>query len=705
MGIRTVPGIWGALDTGERLTAEQIESRARELLGRMTLDEKIRQMSGDMPTARGLLSMMRQYNPVPYPAGENERLGIPGIRFSDGPRGVVIYHSTCFPVSMARGASWDTTLEERIGDAIGIEARSQGANFFGGVCINLLRHPAWGRAQETYGEDPHHVGEMGVALTRGVQRHIMACAKHYACNSIENSRMRLDVRVGERALHEVYLPHFKRLADEGVAAVMSAYNKVNGTHCGHNRYLLIDTLKQAWGFHGFVISDFVFGIRSPLAAASGLDIEMPATVHFGRRLKRAVRRGRVPLAAVDEAVLRILRTKLRFAAGPTGPIGEPERYGAEAVVSADHVALAREAAVKSMVLLKNEPLDSGRPVLPLDLGTLGRIAVVGRLAAVANTGDRGSSDVRPPYVVTPLQGMRAAVGEWASLTFDGGSDLAAAARTASKADVAIVVAGYDHQDEGEYIDVPLGSRGGDRRHLTLLPQDERLIQAVAAANPRTVVVLLGGSAIITEAWRQKVPAILMAWYAGMEGGHALADILFGKANPGGKLPCVWPRAAEHLPFFDPDVDEIEYGLFHGYRLLDRQGHEPAFAFGFGLSYTTFECSNLQLSDETIAPEGCLVVSVDVTNTGQRVGDQVVQLYVGCEGSRVERAPRSLVAFDRIGLEPGEKRTVRLELPVRRLAYYDVALAGWVVEPISYVAYVGSSSRSQDLLAARFRVRA
>jgi beta-glucosidase len=703
MAIKTVPGTWGRLETGEALTEEQIEARAQELLARMTLEEKIRQMSGDMPTVRGILGMLRQYNPVPYPAGENHRLGIPGIRFSDGPRGVVIYHSTCFPVPMARGASWDVALEARIGDTIGVEARSQGANFFGGVCINLLRHPAWGRAQETYGEDPHHLGEMGAALTRGVQQHIMACAKHYACNSIENSRFKVDVRVDERTLHEVYLPHFRRCVDEGVAAVMSAYNKVNGTYCGHNRRLLVDILKGEWGFQGFVISDFVYGVRSPLAAASGLDVEMPATIHFGRRLKRAIRRGRVPLAAVDEAVLRILRTKLRFAAGPAGPVGEPERYGPEAVVSAEHVALAREAAVKSMVLLKNEPAGSGGPLLPLEPGSLGRIAVLGRLADVANTGDRGSSNVRPPYVVTPLEGIRAAVGERAVVVCDQGDDLAVAARAAAEADVAIVVAGYDYRDEGEYMGSPFGSQGGDRRRLTLRPHDEALVQAVAAANARTVVVLVGGSAIVTEAWRQQVPAILVAWYAGMEGGHALADILFGKANPGGKLPCVWPRSAEHLPPFDPTADEVEYDHWHGYRLLDREGHEPAFAFGFGLSYTTFEYGNLALSEENLAPDEGLVVSVDVTNTGARAGDEVVQMYVGYEGSRVERAVRDLAAFARIALEPGETRRVHLELPARRLAYYDVNGADWALETISYVAQVGGSSRSQDLLSARFRI--
>ncbi|MGD8397453.1 MAG: glycoside hydrolase family 3 C-terminal domain-containing protein [Anaerolineae bacterium] len=695
--VKTVPGTWGQLGWEEKLTPEQVEDKARDLLAKMTFDEKIDQMSGDLPTVRGLIGMLRHYNAEPYPAGENLRLGIPGIRFTDGPRGVAVYSSTCFPVPMARGASWDVELEARIGDAVGVEARAQGANFFAGVCINLLRHPAWGRAQETYGEDPFHLGEMGAALVRGVQRHVMACVKHYACNSIENARFKVDVRVDERALREIYLPHFRRCVEEGAASVMSAYNKVNGTYCGQNRRLLRDILKEEWGFDGIVISDFVYGTRTPLAAAAGLDVEMPVTIYFGRRLKRAVRRGEVPQAAIDEAVLRLLRKKIEFA-----QVGEPPRYTPEAVVSDEHVALAREAAIKSMVLLKNDPVD-GTPLLPLAAAALNRVAVVGRLAALPNTGDHGSSQVRPPYVVTPLEGIRAALGDAIAVNFDDGQDLAAATRTAGGADVAVVVVGYTFQDEGEYMGSMFQARGGDRAQLTLHRRDEALVQAVAAANPRTVVILVGGSAIVAEAWRAQVPAILMAWYAGMEGGHALADLLLGHANPSGKLPCVFPRSADHLPFFDAAADEIEYGYFHGYRLLDMDGHEPAFPFGFGLSYTNYAYSNLHLSGEAITPGSTLVASVDVTNTGSRGGQEVAQLYVSYRGSAVERPVRELKGFARVSLAPGETASVSFPLPARSLAYYDEARAKWIVEPITYVVSVGGSSRAQDLLSAEFRV--
>jgi beta-glucosidase len=694
--VRMVPGDWGALAEGSPLTDEQVEAKARGLLAEMSLEEKTRQMSGDAPLVRGFIDLAIAYNKRPIPAGENLRLSIPGIRFSDGPRGIVMYRSTCFPVTIARGASWDTDLEQRVGDAIGVEARSQGANLFAGVCINALRHPAWGRAQETYGEDPYHLGEMGASLVRGVQRHVMACIKHFAANSMENARFRVDVRASERTLHEVYLPHFKRCIDEGAAAVMTAYNKLNGQRCGHSTRLLRDILKGEWGFEGFVISDFVLGIRSASAAGAGLDIEMPLTMHFGRRLRKLVRRGDVPESVVDEAVLRILRQKIRFA-----QVGEPERSGPAAVASLEHRTLAREVACKSIVLLRNEPVeDTPHRVLPIDTARTKRIAVIGRLAQAPNIGDKGSSMVRPPYVVTPLEGIRAAVPAGCEVTYADGKDMDKAAGTAREADTAIVVAGYTHRDEGEYVFF----KGGDRDVLTLRPRDEELILRVAAENPRTVVVLVCASAVITEAWREKVPAILVAWYPGMEGGNALADILFGRVCPSGKLSCVFPRSVSQLPFFDKRARSIDYGYLHGYKLLDSVGHEPAFPFGFGLSYTTFEYEGLQLDQDEIGSDGTLKVSVEITNSGEFAGEEVAQLYVGYAGSRVERPLRELKGFSKVFLAPGETKRVEFTIEARQLAYYDERSSNWVMEPVDCTAYVGPSSRGEDLLSAPFRVR-
>lgn len=711
-------------EPGAKLTSEQIEVRARELLAQLTLDEKLEMMDGDLPFWAGLVEMMGGgYADHPWNAGVIPRPGIPGIRFADGPRGVVMAGATTFPVSMARGAAWDVALEERIGDVIGRELRALGGTLFGGVCINLLRHPAWGRAQETYGEDPYHLGEMGAALTRGVQQHAMACAKHYALNSMENARFTVDVTISPRALHEIYLSHFKRVVDEGVAAVMSAYNSVNGEWCGQNKILLTDILKKQWGFAGYVLTDFMFGMRdAKKAALAGQDLEMPFQMQYHQHLKRLVEDGQVPLERIDDAVYRLLRQQLRLI--------RPGDYDVEQVGCESHRALAREAAEKSMVLLQNTG-----DLLPLQ--DVQKIAVIGRLADTPNTGDDGSSNTRPAYVVTPLEGIQAALKGQAVVLSDDGSNLERAKATAQAADAVVLVVGYDHKDEGEFLDpdtmqdlaflFPTPSpeetaiaqefiqtiagqpddeflSGGDRDRLTLHPDDEALIQAIAAVNPQTIVAIMGGSGVIMEAWRERVPAILMLWYPGMEGGHAMADILLGRVNPSGKLPLVIPKRAEDLPFFDKNATEIEYDLWHGYRKLERDGNTPAFSFGFGLSYTSYRYANLTLTRNQLDTSETLQVSLDVSNTGAYAGEEVVQLYVSAISSTVERVPKELKAFTRIALQPGETKIVQLSVPISQLAYYDETQADFVVEPLEYELFVGTHSLDQHALKARFVVR-
>jgi beta-glucosidase len=367
---------------------------ARLLVETLTLEEKLGCLDGDLRFWPGTIDMISGgYSSHPWPAAVVERLGIPGIAFADGPRGCVIAPATAFPVSMARGASFDPDLEERIGDAIGVELRARGATYTGAVCMNLLRHPAWGRAQETYGEDPHHVGEMAAALTSGLQRHVMACMKHFALNSMENARFTVDVRVDERALHEVYLPHFRRVAEAGVASVMSAYNRVNGEWCSESAPLLRSILRDEWGWDGFVTSDFTFGVRDAVASVEGgLNIEMPFRMHRALGLPAAVEDGTVEVGTVDELVVETVATLLRFADRiATSP--DPD-----VVACAAHRELAHEAAVASMVLVRNDG------VLPLQPGSLRRVAVLGSLAAEANLGDQGSSRVLPPSVVTPSTG-------------------------------------------------------------------------------------------------------------------------------------------------------------------------------------------------------------------------------------------------------------------------------------------------------------
>ena len=675
------------------LSDGQIKEKAKQILSIMTLEEKIHQMAGDDTLTEGGPKMQKRYNAEPIPAGEDKKLGIPGVLFSDGPRGCVIGSSTCFPVSMARGASWDLELEEKIGEVIGIEAKSHGANYFGGVCINLLRHPAWGRAQETYGEDTYHLGAFGVALLKGVQKHIMACAKHYACNSIENTRFEVDVSIDERTLREVYLPHFKKCVDAGVASIMNAYNKVNGKYCGHNPHLLLDILKDDWNFKGFVITDFVWGIRNgALAVEAGVDIEMPFQWRMApNKLKGYLKNGRISEEQIDEAVLRILRQKIKFAHK-----GDPKFYNKEKIACKEHTEITLETARKSIVLLKNE--DS---LLPLNRNEIKKIMIFGELASTPNIGDHGSSRVYPPYVITPLEGIKNIVGNTINIIFNEGKDLEIVKKLANNSDVSIIVAGYGHQDEGE------GSgtreRTGDRKSLRLHEKDEKLILAAASVNENCIVVLEGGGPIITESWRNKISAILMSWYPGMEGGTALGEILFGDINPSAKLPAVFPKSEDQLPYFDATTTSIEYGYYHGYKLMDKEGYDPAFPFGYGLSYTTYSYDNLRIDKNSMNSDGEIQISIDVSNTGNMEGEEIVQMYIGYKNPSIDRPVKDLKGFTKVLLTPGEMKTLNLNLKAKDLAYYDINKNEWVIEKIEYIVYVGPSSLKEDLLATTFNV--
>ena len=672
---------------------QEQEERIDELLEELSLEEKVAMLSG-----HGFFQQIAEdggrYCARLYHIGAgNERLGIPRLLFMDGPRGIAMGASTCFPVSMARGASFDVGLEQRIGDAIGRELRAHGGNLFGGVCINLLRHPAWGRAQETYGEDPFLLGEMGVALTRGVQAHnVVATPKHFAANSMENARFSVDVTLDERALREVYLPHFKRCIDAGAGAVMSAYNQLNDAYCGHNETLLAKILKQEWGFEGFVYSDFVLGCRGADALAAGLDVEAPDTLQFGEKLLDATRSGDVAPARIDDAVQRVLRSLFATLAAK-----DPETYSPELIACEAHVALAREAAEKSIVLLEN------RGVLPWDPAALRRLLVVGPLADEPNLGDHGSSRVYPPELITPLAGLRAACRESCEVVHDWGLDLAQLRSRAAEADAVLVVAGYTHRDEGEFIPgemaAPDGgpgqSVGGDRLDLSLGAEQEAMILAAADANPSTVVAVMAGSAVLMESWRERVGAALMLWYPGMAGGAALADVLLGGVNPSGRLPFSVPKREEDLPFFDRDATAISYDLWHGYTKLERDGHEPAFPFGFGLGYTTYELENAAVRlDET---RDAIRVDVDVTNVGPREGEIVLQVYAGWAEPAPDQPLKRLCGFSRVGLAGAQRRRVTIEVALRDLAFFDVDRRAWRLGVPDWRILVGQSSSDADCL--------
>lgn len=680
------PGTAVAVGNG----AEEREEAIVRLLGELRLEEKVAMLSG-----HGFLEQIAEdggrYCARPYHiAAGNERLGIPPLYFMDGPRGVAMGNSTCFPVPMARGASFDVDLEERIGGAIGRELRAQGANLFGGVCINLLRHPAWGRAQETYGEDPVLLGAMGCALIRGVQRHnVIATAKHFAANSMENARFKVNVELDERALREVYLPHFKRCIDAGVGAVMSAYNRLNGSYCGHGEALLTRILKEQWGFEGFVYSDFVLGCHGADACAKGLDVEAPDTIHFGAKLERAVRAGEVSEARIDDAVARVLRSLFAIVSRR-----DVEDYGPEVVVCDAHVALSREAAEKGVVLLEN------RGVLPWDANALGRILVLGELADEPNLGDHGSSRVWPPRVVTPLAGLRKSLPPGCEVVHDPGSDLDRVAQLAADADAVLVVAGYDHRDEGEYIPGQIGdpdseSIAGDRTDLCLGPNQEATILAAAKANPNVVVAVMAGSAVVMENWRGEVGAILFLFYPGMEGGSALADVLFGRVNPSGRLPFSIPERPRDLPFFDRDASEIRYDLWHGYTKLERDGTRPAYPFGYGRSYTTFDWTDAQATLDEAGETIC--AEITLTNSGDRQGCAVVQVYAGWAEPHPEQPRKRLCGFARVPLAAGADARARVEIAWKDLAHFDATARHWTLGTADWRLWLGSSSAEADLI--------
>ena len=625
--------------------------QAKDILKMLSLEEKVSLMSGSeiRSEVRGAIrkKLKVHYNEHPYRAGGIKEKGIPAMLFADGTRGVVCgcKKATCFPVASMRGAAFDPELEEEIGRAIAEEVLDVGANFFGGVCVNLPYHPGWGRAQEVYGEDPYLLGRMGSALVRGVQENgVIACVKHFAFNSMENARFKVSIECDKRTEREIFFSHFKKCIDAGAGSVMSAYNRYQGAMCGENEYLLRQVLRNEWDFDGFTICDFVWGVKDTVASASsGLDIEMPITHFYGEKLLEVVREGEVTEQTIDESALRIIRTLLAH----EHFIEEHKKEG-----SCDyrkHQELALQCAREGITLLKNED-----QLLPIDCKKGKKIVVLGSYADRENIGDRGSSQVYAPYVVTILQGITEYPSD-AEVIYYSGESASHCRRLAKEADVVVIVAGNDYLD--------------------------------------AVVVLVGGSMILMDEWEDQVGAILMAYYPGMEGGKAVADVLFGKTNPGGKLPFVIPKKEEDLPEIDWDAEEFRYDYYHGYTLLNKNHVEPLYPFGYGLSYTTFTLTGMKAWRD----EENLYASVIAKNTGKREGSEVVQMYVGAADSKVERPEYVLKDFQKIRLDAGEEKEVKLVCPIREMAYFDEGRNEFVAEfSIPYEVYVGTSSLREDL---------
>ncbi|HUA68248.1 MAG TPA: glycoside hydrolase family 3 C-terminal domain-containing protein [Candidatus Saccharimonadales bacterium] len=676
----------GAIIRNERLQAQDWDSRARELVSQMTLQEKIEEL-------HGIQNKLHQRYVPPIP-----RLHIPALRIANGPAGVgpADEHNqlpaTALPAPILLAATWDPSLAHRYGIIIGREARDLNYGLLEGPDVNIARVPQNGRTFEAFGEDPYLVSQMAVAEIEGIQsQDVIAEVKHYVANNQESDRFAINEIVGERALREIYLPAFEASVKEArVAALMGAYPKVNGIFCCENDELLNQILKKEWAFKGFITSDFGAVHSTVPSALAGLDLEMPNGKYFGSALEAAVKSGEVPMSVIDDKLIRRFRTMMEFGLfdhpSETKPI--PARQDGE---------VARQIAEDGMVLLKNTGGE-----LPLNAANLRRIAVIGPYAEKAMTGGGGSSHVIPLYCVSPVEGIRQRVGSNVEVNFTDGTGLSQAVTAAKTADVAIVMVG---DDETEGRDHP----------LTLAENQDQLVETVAKANPRTIVVLKSGTAMLMP-WLDEVPALLEAWYPGEEDGNAVAAVLFGDVNPSGKLPLTFPKQLADLPANTPEqypgVDGVVHyseGVFVGYRHFDAQSIQPLFPFGYGLSYTTFAFKNLAVTPENISlsgnPRATVTVDLNVTNTGNRSGEEVVELYLGLPSTKtIPQPPKQLKAFAKVSLQPGQTRLVRLKLDAHSLRCWNTDTHGWDILPGTYRVMVGFSSRDLPL-EGTFKVNA
>ncbi len=658
---------------------DEVAVKVDQLMATMTLSQKLNEIRGKQNNAIDGL----------YHAGGDDDLGLPPFKMVDGPRGARAGMATAFPVAIARAATFNVYLERRVGLAMGLEVAAKGGNVILAPTINLLRHPGWGRAQETYSEDPFHMGAMSVAFISGAQNHVLTSPKHFALNNLEITRFDLSANIDARSLHEVYLPHFKRSIQEAAAAsVMSAYNKMNGVYCGEQPILLTDILRDNWGFRGFVESDWFLGTRSTAAAINaGMDIEMPAAFRYtDEKIAEAIASGDLYEDAIHRNARRAVYQKIAWC------LTEMEQPDESVVECVEHTDLAREVAEQSFVLLKN------RNILPIEDREGLSIAIIGDLADTVNLGDRGSSYVTSSEVSTPLNGIKSLVKQARVTYFQTDDNLEAL----GDFDLSIVVAGLTYVEEGEFIPTQQQeseggdlARGGDRQVLDLPEHQLSLIERVSRAATKTVVLLEGGSAIHVEPWIEKVDALLMVWYPGREGGRAIANVLFGNVSPGGKLPVTFSKSADQLLEWDINALDVDHDLLHGYRYLDHHQHQPSFPFGFGMSYTSFYLDGLQVERTKNGFE----VLVSVSNTGKYAGDEVVQVYVSCTDSNVFRVPKELKGFGRVSLAPGTSVDLAIEILDEDLKFYDMEQNGWTLEPCQYDLRLGTSSGDLPLVSS------
>jgi beta-glucosidase len=676
---------------------QPIEKRVHDLISRLSVEEK---------------AMLLDHR-----APDLERLNIKSDGWNQCLHGVWWNRpTTMFPIPTAMGATWDPVLINEIATAISDEARAiyngwhTDPNFKGekkgliyrSPVVNISRNPYWGRINEIYSEDPFLTGRMGVAYVKGLQGNdpkylkLVATLKHYAVNNVETDRQKISATVSERMLFEYWLPHFRDCIVEGQAqSVMASYNAINGTPNNMNKYLLTDILKTQWGFEGFVVSD-LGGVKSMVegheagkmtyenavaqSLVAGCDF---SDSEFRQNIPKAVSLGILPMKRLDDAVYRVMRDRFRLGEFDPFAMVPYSKIPLSVICSPEHRKLALLTAQKSIVLLKNK-----NNFLPLDKSSLKTIAVIGPHANMFTDGGYSGKVINP---VTPLQGIKNRAATGTEILYTAGAEISAgrkqdvpfnreeelrkAIEIAKKADVVILYIGTTLAIEAE---------GRDRKTLELPGNQQELVEAVMKVNPKTVVVEMNAGPLATPWIKENVPAMIEAWWGGEEGGNAIADILFGNVNPGGKMPLTVYTSDKQVPSQD------EYDITKGFTYMYIKG-EPLFPFGHGLSYTKFKYSNLKISSKKIKEDGNVTVSVDVKNIGKREGDEVVQLYIHDVECSVIRPTKELRGFKRISLASGENKTVTMTVPGNKLAFYDEKTHGFIVEPGTFDVLIGSSS--------------